>query len=222
MDKTNHILANIPIQKKEKNPVEMSIEFFRKMEKRRSVRKFSPAPIEKEVLYNAIKAAGTAPSGANRQPWYFALITTQIIKDEIRRAAEIVEHEFYTSKAPKEWIEALRPFGTNSTKSYLSEAPALIAVFSRNFTEADDGTPIRSYYPIESTGIATGILITALHNAGLATLTHTPKPMNFLNEILNLDTTFRPFMIVVAGHAQFPIVLPHIERKPMSKIFKEF
>jgi iodotyrosine deiodinase len=204
------------------NPNRASKEFYEKMSNRRSIRHFSSRSIDRNILVNAIKTAGTAPSGANRQPWHFALITNQLIKNKIRQAAELVEHEFYNQKASEEWISALKPFATDSKKTYLNEAPALIAVFSRTFYESTEGTMQRTYYPLESTGIATGILLTALHNAGLATLTHTPKPMFFLNEVLSLDKTYRPFMIVVTGHAKEPIQVPAIDRKNISQIMSEY
>ena len=206
----------------EPDPIAVSAEFCEKMAKRRSIRHFSSQPVDRKILLNAIKTAGSAPSGANRQPWHFALITTQSIKDQIRRAAEQVEHEFYERKATDEWINDLKPFGTNSKKLYLSEAPALIAVFSRNVCENEKGSLQRTYYPVESTGIATGFLLTALHNAGLATLTHTPKPMFFLNEILELDKTYRSFMIIVAGQPKQPIKVPNITRKSLHQIMDEY
>lgn len=216
----NHI--EIPPYVDEPDPIAVSSEFCEKMAKRRSIRHFTSQPIDREILLNAIRTAGSAPSGANRQPWHFALITSQSIKEQIRYAAEEVEQEFYGHRATQEWISDLKPFGTNSVKPYLSEAPALIAVFSRNLYENNEGSMQRTYYPIESTGIATGFLLTALHNAGLATLTHTPKPMFFLNEILELDKTYRPFMIVVTGHPKQPIKVPNITRKPLHQIMDEY
>ncbi len=216
----NHI--EIPPYAGEPDPIAVSDEFCEKMAKRRSIRYFSSQPVDRKILLNAIKTAGSAPSGANRQPWHFALITTQSIKDQIRYAAEQVEHEFYGQRATEEWINDLKPFGTNSKKSYLSEAPALIAVFSRNLCENEKGSLQRTYYPVESTGIATGFLLTALHNAGLATLTHTPKPMFFLNEILKLEKTYRPFMIIVVGQPKQPIEVPNIARKSLHQIMNEY
>lgn len=204
------------------NRIEQSEKFFQKMNQRRTIRQFSQEPVDKKILFNAIKTAGTAPSGANSQPWHFALITSQEMKDKIRTAAEIVEAEFYNGKASKEWIEDLKPFGTNSQKPYLSQAPALIAVFSRIHHLNSLGECNRTYYPVESTGIATGILLTALHTSGLATLTHTPKPMIFLNRILNLDKTFRPFILIVVGYPQSPIKVPDIKRKSLYEIMQEY
>jgi nitroreductase len=192
------------------------------MSKRRSIRRFSSIPIEKKILMNAIRTAGTAPSGANRQPWFFALITDPIIKGKIRTAAEQVETEFYGVKATSEWLRDLKPFGTTPSKPYLSEAPALIAVFTRAHLEGKNGEHLRTYYPIESTGIAVGLLLTALHHSGLATLTHTPRPMNFLNEVLGLDRTYRPFMIVITGKPALPIQVPDLTRKPLTEIMKEY
>lgn len=212
----------IPPYLKEPDPVLVSSEFCEKMAKRRSIRQFSSQPVDRKILLNAIQTAGSAPSGANRQPWHFALITTQSIKEQIRHAAELVEQEFYGQKATQEWINDLKPFGTNGIKSYLSEAPALIAVFSRTLCEIEEGSLARTYYPVESTGIATGFLLTALHNAGLATLTHTPRPMFFLNEILELDKTHRPFMIVVTGHPKQPVQVPNISRKSLQQIMREY
>lgn len=201
--------------------VHKSENFLKIMSKRRSIRSFSNKAVQKEVLINAIKTAASAPSGANRQPWHFSLITSKIIKEKIRHAAEEVEYDFYNYKATEEWLNDLKPFSTNSTKTYLTEAPALIAVCSRNFVE-ENGLIKRSYYPTESTGIAVGFLLTALHTAGLATLTHTPKPMHFLNEVLNLDKSFKPFMIIVVGYPKHPIELPRIQRKSLSEIMKEY
>ncbi len=204
------------------DPVARSEVFFKQMSARRTIREFSSEPIDRAIVLNAIKTAGTAPSGANRQPWYFALITSQAMKDKIREAAEKVEGEFYAKAATQEWIRDLKHLGTNASKPYLSEAPALIAVFSRASTETADGDLQRTYYPVESTGISVGLLITALHNAGLVALTHTPRPMFFLNSILNLDDSFRPFVIVVTGYAKKPVKVPAIVRKALDQIMGEY
>jgi iodotyrosine deiodinase len=203
---------------KENHSIKKSLDFYNLMKTRRSVRQFSEKNVADEILLNAVKTAGSSPSGANRQPWHFAIIKSQDIKNKIRTAAESVEHNFYNNQSAKQWIEDLKPFGTNEHKPYLSKAPALIAIFSRTqITEADQNIQ-KTYYPIESTGIAVGFLITALHQAGLSTLTHTPRPMCFLNEVLNLDKTYKPFMIVVAGYPELPIVLPNITRKDITEI----
>lgn len=204
------------------NPVERSELFFKQMSARRTIREFSSEPIDRAIVLNAIKTAGTAPSGANRQPWYFALITSQDMKEKLRESAEKVEQEFYAKSASAEWIRDIKPLETNASKPYLSEAPALIAVFSRVSIKNEDGCIQRTYYPLESTGISVGLLITALHNAGLVTLTHTPRPMFFLNSILNLDNSFRPFMIVVTGYARKPVKVPDIHRKSLDQIMAEY
>jgi iodotyrosine deiodinase len=204
------------------DPVARSEVFFKQMSARRTIREFSSEPIDRAIVLNAIKTAGTAPSGANRQPWYFALITSQSMKDRIREAAEKVEGEFYAKGASQGWIRDLKPLETNASKPYLSQAPALIAVFSRVSIKTEDGFNQRTYYPVESTGISVGLLITALHNAGLVTLTHTPRPMSFLNSILNLDNSFRPFMIVVTGYARKPVNVPDIHRKKLDQIMAEY
>jgi iodotyrosine deiodinase len=202
--------------------IRISEDFYLKAQQRRSIRKFSSTPIEREVVINAIRSAGTAPSGANRQPWFFAVITSPSIKRKIREAAESVEREFYNGKAPEEWLRDLKPFGTTHLKPYLTEAPVLIAVFTRNETLNENGDSKKTYYPIESTGLAVGILLTSLHNSGLATLTHTPRPMNFLNNVLGLDRSYRPFMIVVAGHPELPVRVPDLTRKPLEEILAEY
>lgn len=199
-----------------------SEEFYQLMSKRRTIRKFSRRSVDRRILHNAIKTAGSAPSGANRQPWYFALVTSNSVKKEIRLAAEVVERQFYDSKASEQWLNDLKPFGTNSSKPYLTEAPALICVFSRKTIVKFESESMRTYYPVESTGIAVGFLLTALHNAGLATLTHTPQPMYFLNKVLNLDNSFKPFMIVVTGYPDYPVQLPSIKRKSLNEIMSEY
>jgi nitroreductase len=188
-------------------------EFYRLMNERRSIRRFSAEPIDREVLENAIRTAGTAPSGANVQPWYFAVIQSRDLKEKLRKEAEEVETAFYTSTATAKWQQDLAHLGTGPKKDYLSVAPAIIAVFTR--TEVDSE---RSYYPMESTGIAVGLLLASLHQAGLATLTHTPRPMFFLNSVLNLDRTYKPFMLVVTGYPEEPVMVPDISRRPLEAI----
>ncbi len=213
---------DLDILHRQSEALQASAQFLKRMSSRRTVRHFSPEPVERELLLNAIKTAGTAPSGANRQPWHFALITTQEVKSKIREAAEAVEQNFYSEPSLKSWVEDLKPLGTSATKAHLTEAPALIAVFSRSVTQTEENKTQRTYYPIESTGIAVGLLIASLHSSGLATLTHTPRPMYFLNELLGFDKTYRPFMIVTTGHPKTPIELPDITRKKFNQIFSEF
>ncbi len=165
-----------------------------------------------------LEAASTAPSGANLQPWHFAVVSGPETKKKIREAAEAEEREFYTHRASEEWLEALAPLGTNDQKPFLEKAPYLIAVFLQKFGELPDGRKVKHYYPAESTGLATGMLITALHRAGLATLTHTPSPMKFLNEILGRPKSERPFLLLVVGYPADDARVPDIKRKSLEEI----
>jgi nitroreductase len=170
-----------------------------------------------------VKAAGTAPSGANMQPWHFVVVSDPAIKHRIRTEAEREELEFYQHKAPQEWLDALAPLGTDEHKPFLETAPYLIAVFAQSYGVLPDGRRVKHYYAQESVGIATGFLIAALHHAGLATLTHTPSPMNFLNEILERPKNERPFLLLVVGYPSDDSVVPMITKQPLDSIstFKE-
>lgn len=176
-------------------------EFLALMATRRSVRDFSDRPVPMPVIEAAIRTAGRAPSGANQQPWHFAVITDPARKRRLRQLAEREEHEFYHGgRAPEEWLDALAPLGTNASKPFLETAPVLIAIFAQRHGIAPDGSQVKHYYVPESVGIATGLLIAALHNAGLATLTHTPAPMGFLNEICARPPHEKPSILLVAGY----------------------
>ena len=188
-------------------------EFYEDVARRRTVREFSDRPVPRDLIEMALKAAGTAPSGANLQPWHFAVISGPETKRRIREAAEVEEREFYEHRASAEWLAALEPLGTNEQKPFLETAPYLIAVFLQKYGELPDGRKVKHYYPTESTGLATGLLITALHRAGLATLTHTPSPMKFLNEILGRPKSERPFLLLVVGYPAGDARVPDIERK---------
>ena len=196
--------------------------FFENLSTRRTIRDFADDPVPREVIENCIRTAGTAPSGANMQPWHFVLISDPKIKKKIRVAAEKEEKEFYKTRAPKEWLEALAPLGTDNIKPYLETAPYLIAIFMQRFGKLPDGRRVKHYYGLESVGIATGMLITAIHNAGLASLTHTPSPMGFLNEILDRPKNERPFLLLVVGHPAEDARVPDIKRKDISEIMTEF
>ncbi len=196
--------------------------FFENLSTRRTIRDFSDKPVDREVIENCIKTAGTAPSGANMQPWHFVLISDPAIKKQIRIAAEREEREFYEQRAPKEWLEALAPLGTDDNKPYLETAPYLIAIFMQRYGKLPDGREVKHYYGLESVGIATGMLITAIHDAGLASLTHTPSPMGFLNEILERPKNERPFLLLVVGHPAKDAKVPDIKRKDTSEIMTEF
>ena len=192
-------------------------DFYNSVDRRRTVREFSDRPVPRDIIETALKAANTAPSGANLQPWHFAVVTGAATKQKIREAAEVEEREFYTHRASPEWLAALEPLGTDSNKPFLETAPYLIAVFLQKFAVLDDGRKVKHYYPTESTGLATGILITALHQAGLVCLTHTPSPMKFLNEILGRPKTERPFLLLVTGYPAEDAEVPDIHRKSLSE-----
>ncbi|MBL7991773.1 MAG: nitroreductase family protein [Candidatus Kapabacteria bacterium] len=195
-----------------------SAEFADFLNRRRTVRHFSDRPVSRELIENCIRAAGTAPSGANMQPWRFVIISNPEVKHTIRLAAEEEERDFYTHRAPKEWLEALAPLGTDSEKPFLETAPYLIAIFAEKNGTLPDGRTVKHYYVSESVGIATGMLITALHHAGLVSLTHTPSPMNFLNEILSRPSNEKPFLLLVVGYPADDAVVPNIQRKTLEEI----
>ena len=193
-------------------------EFYELMRRRRTIRDFSDRPVSREVIEHCIRAAGTAPSGANLQPWHFVAVSDPAMKHEIRIAAEKEEKEFYEHRAPKAWLEALAPIGTDSRKPFLETAPWLIAVFAQPFRILADGTRSPTYYAIESVGIATGMLVTAVHSCGLVSLTHTPSPMGFLNRILGRPSFEKPFVLLVVGHPTENATVPDIERKQLDAI----
>lgn len=192
--------------------------FLQLMSRRRTVRDFSPRELPQGVLENALKAAGSAPSGANMQPWHFVVVQDSAVKKRIREAAEAEERELYTHRASDEWLQALAPLGTDANKAFLQHAPALIAIFLKKFTLDESGRKHKNYYTAESVGIATGILITALHNAGLATLTHTPSPMKFLSQILERPDYERPYLLLVCGYPSDDATVPDIKRRPLDEI----
>ncbi len=210
----------IPLAGYEEFPVEEMRQrlndFYAEMNRRRTVRDFSDRPVPKDIIETALKVANTAPSGANLQPWHFAVVSGPETKRKIREAAEAEESEFYSHRASPEWLAALEPLGTDSNKPFLETAPYLIAVFLQKFGHLPDGRKVKHYYPTESTGLATGMLITALHHAGLATLTHTPSPMKFLNQILGRPTRERPFLLLVTGYPAADAEVPDIKRKSLE------
>lgn len=187
---------------------------------RRTCRMFSDAPVPRAVIEAAIAAAGTAPSGANHQPWHFAAVSSPDIKHRIRRAAEAEEREFYASRAGQEWLEALAPLGTDADKAFLDIAPWLIVVFGQRRGGIEPGDTRQNYYVTESVGIACGLLLTALHSAGLATLTHTPSPMGFLRDICGRPADEKPVMLIVAGHPAADASVPvyAMRKKPLEQI----
>jgi iodotyrosine deiodinase len=193
-------------------------DFYMEMRQRRTIRGFADRNVPREVIEECIRAAGTAPSGANLQPWHFVAVSDPAVKHEIRLAAEAEEKEFYERRAPKAWLEALAPIGTDSNKPFLEIAPWLIAVFAQPFRLLPDGTRTPTYYAIESVGIATGLLVAAVHRSGLAALTHTPSPMGFLNRILGRPSHEKPFVLLVVGHPAENAQVPDIARKSLGEI----
>ncbi len=200
--------------------LERSKAFLAFIKTRHSVRKFSSKPVDRQVIENAILAAGRAPSGANHQPWHFAAISSLEIKQQVKQQAELHEQRFYSGGASKEWLDALAPLGTDDQKPYLEIAPWLIAIFSKKTGGIEENGEQQNYYVHESVGIATGILITSLHNAGLATLTHTPKPMSFLKSICKRPDNERPYMLIVVGHPSDDAQIPEHAtlKKPLHQI----
>ena len=209
--------------KSDKEMLEASRSFYSEVRRRRSVRDFSDKPVAREVIENALLAAGSAPNGANMQPWYFAAVSNPELKHRIREAAEQEERAFYQRRASKEWLEALAPLGTDHQKPFLEIAPWLIVVFLKKFSYDENGRKLKNYYTAESVGIACGFLINALHHAGLATLTHTPSPMRFLNEVLERPRDERAYMLIVVGHPAEDAQVPVISKKSLEEIseFKE-
>ena len=198
--------------------LEQSASFLSLMETRRTVRDFSSQEVPAEIIKNAVATAATAPSGANMQPWHFVAVNNTETKRKIRIAAEEEERALYEHRASKEWLDALAPLGTDANKPFLETAPWLIAIFSQKFTIDDKGQKHKNYYTPESVGIATGFLITALHNAGLATLTHTPSPMTFLRTTLGRPAHEKPYLLLVTGYPADNATVPDITRKPLDSV----
>lgn len=194
--------------------------FYTQMKRRRTVRDFSCRSVPRDIIENCILAAGTSPSGANLQPWQFVVVTDPEVRKTLRCEAEKEEAEFYNGRAPQEWLDALAPLGTDATKEFLTHAPYLIVIFAKSYDVLPDGRKVKHYYAQESVGIATGILITALHQAGLATLTHTPSPMAFLNTVLNRPKNERPLMLLVAGYPADNACVPQeaMRKKSLDQI----
>ncbi len=190
------------------------------LKRRHTIRAFSNRPVPQDIIETCIAAAGTAPSGANQQPWFFACVSSAALKSKIRAAAEEEERAFYGGKAGTDWLEALAPLGTDDSKPYLEIAPWLIVIFAQRRSVGPDGSPRKNYYTSESVGIATGMLITALHTAGLATLTHTPNPMSFLNDMCGRPDGEKPFLILVTGYPAADATVPDhaLLKKPLCDI----
>ena len=212
----------VPLSTYEELPVDAmrreAAAFLATMRRRRTVREFSDRSVPRDVIEQCLLAAGTALNGANRQPWRFVVVGDSDTKSRIREAAEKEERDFYSGRAPKEWMDALAHLGTDEHKPFLERAPWLIVIFSESYELMDDGTKAKNYYVTESVGIATGMLITALHHAGLVTLAHTPSPMKFLNNLLDRPVNERAFLILVCGYPDESATVPEITKKPIEDI----
>lgn len=193
-------------------------EAYAEFDRRRTVRQFADRSVPIEIIEDCVRAAGTAPSGAHQQPWHFAVVGDTAVKTRIRAAAEEEERSFYGGRAPQEWLDILAPLGTDDNKPFLETAPWLIAIFARRYGIDPSGRRVKHYYVQESVGIATGLLIAAVHRAGLVSLTHTPSPMGFLNEILGRPTNERPFLLLVVGYPARGALVPDLQRKDLSEI----
>jgi len=198
--------------------LERSSAFYQWLDKRRSVREFSDAPVSKAVIEQLIMAASTAPSGAHKQPWTFCAVANPALKTKIREAAEKEERETYSKRMSDRWRNDLAPLGTDANKPFLEEAPWLIIAFKRVYEHDKQGVKHNNYYVNESIGIACGMLISAIHNAGLVTLTHTPSPMNFLTQVLDRPSNERAFLLLPVGYPKDPVYVPKLERKPLGEV----
>lgn len=197
--------------------VSKSSEYYQWMDSRRSVREYSSEPVPREVIENIIMSASTAPSGAHKQPWTFCVVSNPELKTKIRMAAETEERETYAKRMTNRWRKDLAPLGTDTNKPFIEDAPWIIVVFKRAY-EHEGNVKHNNYYVNESVGIASGMLISAIHNAGLVTLTHTPSPMNFLAKLLNRPSNERAFLLLPVGYAKQPVYVPDLERKPLEKV----
>ncbi len=215
-----------PLDFRERSPQEMlrrSREFFEEMNRRRSVRHFSARPVDRAVVEQAIRTAGTAPSGAHKQPWHFVQVGDPEVKARIREAAEAEERESYDHRMPRTWLEDLAPLGTDWRKPFLTVCPWLVAVFAEGYRqEEEEGPKSKNYYVQESVGISVGFLLAALHHAGLATLTHTPSPMGFLKKILKRPPNERAYMLIALGYPEEGCRVPRLGRKPLEAILTRF
>ena len=214
-------MKSIPLRHERLAPDEAlrrSRAFLASLETRRSVRFFSPEPVPRELVENAVRAAGTAPSGAHQQPWTFVVVSDPELKARLRSAAEEEEREFYERRATPEWLEALAPIGTDAVKTHITDAPYVVAVFEQAWGVGPDGGRRKHYYVRESVGIAVGFLLAALHEAGLCALTHTPSPMGFLRELLGRPENERPYVLIPVGYPAGDATVPDLERKPFDEI----
>lgn len=219
MNASHPFIPYQPTRYTEAEMAERSRAFYQQLNKRRTVREFSDAPVPQEVIENCILAASTAPSGAHKQPWTFCMISKEDpeLRKRIREAAEVEERENYAGRMSERWQDDLKPFGTNAEKPFLEEAPWLLVVFKRAY-ELENDTKHNNYYVNESVGLAAGMLLAAIHNAGLASLTHTPSPMNFLCKVLNRPANERPFLLIPVGYPAPDAQVPDLERKTLDQV----
>lgn len=213
--------APVPLPFERLSPEEAlrrSGEFLALMQARRSVRMFSTEPVPRELVENAVRVAGTAPSGAHQQPWTFVVVSDPVLKSQLRDAAEQEEREFYERRATAEWLEAVAPLGTDAVKTHITAAPYVIVVFEQAWRPGSDGVKVKHYYVRESVGIAVGFLLAAIQVSGLVALTHTPSPMGFLRELLGRPENERPFLLIPVGYPAEDAVVPALERKPLEEI----
>lgn len=210
--------AYVPDSYPEAEMIQRSKDYFEWIDRRRTVREISDQPVPQEIIDNIVKTASTAPSGAHKQPWTFCVVSNPEIKSKIREAAEEEERESYTNRMSDRWLDDLKPIGTDDVKPFLESAPYLIIVFKRVFERDEEGKKHNNYYVNESVGIACGFLISAIHNAGLVTLTHTPSPMNFLQEILERPDNERAFLLLPVGYAEDEVYVPKLTRKPLDEM----
>jgi iodotyrosine deiodinase len=203
-----------PIEEMQKR----ATDFYQQMKTRRTVRDFSDKAVPREIIEDCIQTAGTAPNGANLQPWHFVVVESKEVKRQIREGAEAEEKKFYAGKAPEAWIDALEHLGTDDQKPFLEIAPYLIVIMAESYSLNLNGDKVKNYYVSESVGIATGLLIAAIHNAGLVSLTHTPSPMKFLNDILHRPINEKPFLILTVGYPSKGVQVPKIAKKELIEI----
>ncbi len=215
---TQNFIPFDPVEFDEAEMLERSRSFYKFMDRRRSLRMFSDKPVPKELIENFIRTASSAPSGAHKQPWTFCAVSDPAIQSKIREAAEAEEYESYNGRMSDEWLEDLKQFGTDWHKPFLEIAPWLIIVFKKAYEIDEKGERHKCYYVNESVGLAAGFLLTAIHNAGLVSLTHTPSPMNFLQKILNRPENERPFLLIPVGYPAEDAVVPDLQRKPLEQV----
>lgn len=222
------MIGDYPFEVYQRSPIsndeslKRSGEFYSWLDTRRSVRTFSSQPIPEAVINNIVLSASTAPSGAHKQPWTFCVVSNQGLKKQIREAAEQEEYESYHGRMSPEWLDALRPLQTDWQKPFLEIAPYLIVVFKKAYDLKADGTKQNNYYVNESVGLACGLLLTAIHHAGLVSLTHTPSPMNFLTALLKRPDNERPFLLIPVGHPAEETYVPQLARKPLEAVVAHY